>query len=202
MSPTEFPEDVDTYLAQLERELQPLPADERGRILQEIGGHLAERGAAGPETLHATIVGLGTPRALARSFLDDRALTGALETRAGPRILLAVLRLAWRSAVAIVVGFVGVVLYAISIGFGLVAVMKPITPRNVGLWAGPDGRLENFGIIYGATHDGPELLGWSVIPIAAIAAVALWLAAGWAMRRGGRLLQRKRAQRLAVTAQA
>ena len=202
MSPTEFPEDVDTYLAQLERELGPMPAQERARIVQEISGHLAERAAVGPQMLHATIVQLGTPRALARSFIDDWTLTGALERRAGPPILWAILRRAWRSLAAIVIGTVGVLLYALSVTFAAVAVMKPITPHNVGLWVGPDGRLANFGIIYGATHDGPELLGWWVIHLSAIAEAQLWLAAGWALRNGGRLLLRNTAQRFDVTAQA
>jgi hypothetical protein len=58
------------------------------------------------------------------------------------------------------------------------------------MWAGPGGEIENFGIIYGATHDSPELLGWWVIPISVVLAVALWIAAGWIMRRGGKLLLR------------
>lgn len=190
MSPAEFPEDADTYIGQLERELAAMPAEERGRIVQEIGGHLAERAEVGPQMLHATIVQLGTPRALARSFLDDWALSGALQKGGGPRILLVILRRAWRSFAAVVIGTVGVLLYVFSMCFGLVAVMKPITPHNVGLWQGPSGHVENFGIIYGATHDGPELLGWWVIPLSIVLAVALWIAAGWIMRRGGRLLLR------------
>ena len=190
MSPAEFPEDAATYIAQLERELGAMPPTERGRIVQEIGGHLAERAEVGPQMLHATIVQLGTPRSLARSFLDDWALSGALKAGPGPRILWVILRRAWRSFAAVIVGTVGVLLYVFSACFGLVAVMKPITPHNVGLWEGPSGHIENFGVIYGATHSGPELLGWWVIPLSAAAAVLLWLAAGWAMRRGGRLLLR------------
>lgn len=190
MSPSEFPEDAETYIAQLERELAAMPAAERGRIVQEIGGHLAERAEVGPQMLHATIVQLGTPRALARSFLDDWALSGALKRGGGPRILWVILRRAWRSFAAVVIGTVGVLLYLFSACFGLVAVMKPITPHNVGLWRGPDGHVENFGIIYGMTHNGPELLGWWVVPISIVLAVALWIAAGWIMRRGGKLLLR------------
>jgi len=190
MTPTEFPEDAATYIAQLERELAAMPAEDRKRIVQEIGGHLAERAEIGPQMLHATIVQLGTPQSLAGSFLDDWALSGALKRGSGLRILWVILRRAWRSFAAIAIGTAGVLLYLFSGAFAVVAVMKPITPRNVGMWAGPDGGIADFGLIFGMSHSSPELLGWWVIPPSLAAAVLLWMAAGWVMKRGGRLLLR------------
>jgi hypothetical protein len=193
MSPSEFPEDVDTYLAQLERELHPLPAGERAKIVQEIGGHLAERSEVGPQMLHATISQLGTPRGLARSFLDDRALSQALDTGKALRILWAILKGAVRSLAWLTVGTTGVLLYMFAVAFLIVAVMKPILPSQVGMWMGPDGGVTNFGVMSDHPRGTPELLGWWIIPISLAAAVFFWLAAGSVLKRGGRLLLRKRA---------
>jgi hypothetical protein len=192
MSPSEFPEDVDTYLAQLERELHPLPAGERAKIVQEIGGHLAERADVGPQMLHATISQLGTPRALARSFIDDRALSEALNTGKAFGILWAILKGAVRSLAWLTVGTTGVLLYMFAAAFLIMAVLKPVMPERVGMWANSysDGFI-NFGVMGGPIQKGPELLGWWIIPICLAAAVALWLAAGWVLKRGGRLLLRK-----------
>jgi hypothetical protein len=193
MSPAQFPEDAETYLSQLGRELHPLPAGERTRILQEIGGHLAERAEVGPEMLHATIVGLGTPRSLAQGFMDDRALAGALEKRSNLRLLWVILRRAVRGVGAAVVGTAGALLYLLSIGFALVAVIKPILPAQTGMWLDPNGGVSNFGVMGDYPRHEPEILGWWIIPISLAAAVALWLMAGWVLRRGGRLLLRKSA---------
>jgi hypothetical protein len=192
MSPSEFPEDAPTYLAQLERELHPLPAGERGRILQEIGGHLAERAEAGPQTLHATIVQLGTPRSLARSFIDDAALSDALSTGKALHILWAILSRAGRSLAWVSLGTVGVLLYLFAAAFLIMAVLKPVMPERVGMWANSYGDgVINFGVMGGPIQRGPELLGWWIIPISLAAAIAFWLAAGWVLKRGGRLLLRK-----------
>ncbi len=191
MSPSEFPEDTDTYLAQLERELHPLPAEERGRILQEIGGHLAERAAIGPQVLHTTITQLGPPRTLARSFIDDRALNEALDAGKAFRILWVILRRAWRGLAWTIVGTSGALLYMFSVAFLIVAVAKPIVPHQVGMWLGPTGGVSNFGVMGDYPRGTPEILGWWIVPISLAAAVFFWLAAGSVLKRGGRLLVRK-----------
>ncbi len=191
MSPTQFPEDADIYLAQLERHLAPLPADDRARIVQEISGHLAERAAVGPDTLHATITGLGAPSVLARSFVDDYRLTGALASGPSWRILLAILPRVWRSLGALVVGTAGVVLYMLTFGFAMVAVFKPLTPGNVGAWRGEHGGISDFGVEFSSVHTTPELLGWWIIPISLAAAAICYLTASGLMRTGGRLLLRR-----------
>jgi hypothetical protein len=191
MTPAEMPEDAETYLRQFERDLIRLPSAERGKIVQEIASHLAEREAVGPQMLHAAITQLGPPSALARSFLDDWLLAGALDRGSALRILVVILMRAWRSFAAIAIGTAGVLLYAFALAFLVVAILKPITPRSVGLWRDGHGGFSDFGVVYGAVHTTPEVLGWSVIPISLAVAVIFWLAAGWVMRNGGRLLLRR-----------
>ncbi len=188
MSPKDFPEDAKTYLSQLDRYLQRMPGEERAKIVQEIGSHLADREAVGPETLHATITQLGAPRDLARNFIEDYALTGALSRGPSWRILLAILPRMLRSLTALVIGTAGVLLYGFAVAFVAVAALKPITPHNVGLWAGDHGGLGEFGAIYGTAHHTPELLGWWIIPIMLVLGATAYVIAGWLMRRGGRLL--------------
>ncbi len=188
MSPKDFPEDAQTYLSQLERHLGRLPAGERSKIVQEIGSHLADRAAVGPETLHAAITQLGAPSTLARNFLEDYALSGALSGGPSWRILLAILPRALRSLTALVIGAVGVILYGFALAFVAIAVLKPITPRNVGMWWADDGGFGDFGAIYGTVHHTPEVLGLWIIPIALAAAGLTYVLAAWLMRRGGRLL--------------
>ena len=192
MNPTLMPEDAETYLRQFERDLQRMPAEERGRIVQEISGHLAERAAVGPQMLHAAITQLGPPSALARSFVDDWQLSGALQRGPAWRILLVILRRAWKSFAAVAIGTAGVILYVLAAAFVIVAALKPITPQNVGMWAGRDGGVGDFGVIFGAAHATPELLGWWIIPFSLGCAALCYFAAALVMRGGGRLLLRPR----------
>ena len=188
MSPKDFPEDAKTYLGQFDRYLQRLPGEERAKIVQEIGSHLAEREAVGPETLHATITQLGAPRDLARNFIEDYALTGALSRGPSWRILLAILPRALRSATALVICTAGVVLYLLAAGFVIVAVLKPIMPASVGMWADASGRIVDFGAMSDWPRKGHEVLGWWTIPFSIACALVSYLAAAFMMRRGGRLL--------------
>ena len=192
MSPSQFPEDAETYLTQLERELQPMPAEERAKILQEIGGHLAERAEVGPQMLHATIAQLGTPRDLARSFIEDFALSGALKKGPSLMILIAMLPRAIRSLTALVICAAGCALYAFTLAFAIIAVWKPISPRNVGVWLDASGHLVDGGVIYGIPNTMPEVLGWWIIPLALVCAAGCYGVATVVMRWGGRLLLGRR----------
>ncbi len=188
MAGPDMPEDAETYLAQLERHLARMPAQARAPIVQEIKSHLAERAAVGPHMLHAAISQLGTPRALAQSFLDDWLLSGALDRGSGPRLLAVILRRAWRSFAAVAIGTLSVILYLFAFAFLVVAVMKPITPGNVGAWAARDGGIGDFGVIFGVVHTTPELMGWWIIPASLAAALICYFAASLVTRQGGRLL--------------
>ena len=192
MSPSEFPEDAETYIAQFERELSAMPAEDRKRIVQEIGGHLAERAEVGPQMLHATIVQLGTPRALARSFIEDFALSGALKKGPSFMILIAMLPRAIRNLMALAICAAGCLLFALTFAFVVIAVWKPISPQNVGVWRDASGRLADGGIIYGLPHTMPEVLGWWIIPMALACALVCYGGASVVMRWGGRLLLGRR----------
>jgi hypothetical protein len=193
MSPTEMPEDAETYVRQLERELQPLPVGDAAKITEEIRSHLLDRAAVGPETLRAAITQLGAPRELGRSFVEDYVLSGALKRGPSWRILLAMAPRALRSLTALAICTAGVLLYALTAGFVLVAILKPITPANVGLWTDASGaHLVDFGAMTDWPRNGHEVLGWWIIPASLFVALLSYLAAAFLMRRGGRLLLKRR----------
>ncbi|HEX8308688.1 MAG TPA: hypothetical protein VF645_09765 [Allosphingosinicella sp.] len=62
---SELPSAVERYLDRLERALWALPSDERGAILLELRGHLADRA----ETADEAIAAFGAPERLAQAFL-------------------------------------------------------------------------------------------------------------------------------------
>jgi hypothetical protein len=101
------------------------------------------------------------------------------------------MRRVWTSFAAAVICIAGCALYAFALGFLAMAVLKPILPANVGLWAGRDGGVGDFGIIFGAIHTTPELLGWWVVPAALACAAICYGVAAVVMRGGGRLLLRR-----------
>jgi hypothetical protein len=191
MNLKDMPEDAETYVRQLERELHRLPAPEAARIVEEIRSHLLDRAAVGPETLHAAISQLGVPRDLGRTFVEDYVLTGALAKGPSWGILIAMLPRALRSLTALIICTAGVLLYGFAIAFLLIAVLKPIMPGNVGMWADAGGRLVDFGAMSDWPRSGREVLGWWIIPISVAGALVSYLAAAFLMRRGGRLLLRR-----------
>jgi hypothetical protein len=187
-----MPEDAETYLRQFERDLVKIPSGERDKIVQEIRSHLLDRAQVGPQMLGAAISQLGPPRLLARSFVEDYALQGALKGRTSPLILIAMLPRAIRSLTALAICTAGVVLYAFTFAFVFIAAWKPISPEHVGVWRDASGRIADGGVIYGMPHTMPEVLGWWIIPISLAAGAATYVLASLLMRWGGRLLLRRR----------
>lgn len=181
-----FPEDADTYVIQLDRALARMPDAQRAEIVQEIRGHLADRAAQGHEALRAAIAELGTPRALAGSFLDDYVVTAPLQQRRGVSLLFAILGRAGRSFAAFGTASVGVFGYVFAAAYLALAVMKPIFPDHVGLWVGADGLPREFGGIWGIMPVGHEVLGLWMTPLCLVLAAAFYLLGGFLMRVAAR----------------
>ncbi len=176
------------YLQRLRRDLRPLPESDRTDIVAEIESHIAERSNARDSRTEDILNALGDPETLARAYVEDRELSDAVH-RASPLPLLATaLGRATHSATAFLVGLVGVIVYAFAISLAAVAVLKPIAPRNVGLWIGPDSA--SFGFL-SMPPSTPELLGLWIAPLALVGAVICYLAATGLMKRWGRRLLRR-----------
>lgn len=178
---------VEEYLERLAASLRPIPEPERLSIIAEIESHLAERLASGIP-VEATLAKLGWPELLARGYLEDHELARAL-ARSSPSLLLSnILARATRSLFALGAGFVGLLLFALSLGFLAIAVLKPVAPASVGLWTGPN--LFALGFFAGPPG-GHENLGYWLIPLSLMASLVCYLLAQSFIRGCGRRLLRR-----------
>lgn len=172
------------YLAKLDAALQPLPALGRTEVVREIASHLAERAEQG--RLEEALAALGAPHDFARPYVEDHDLTNALNRSTPLALLLTIAGRGARSLMALTTGFVALVMYLFAIAFAAIAVLKPITPANVGLWRTDHGF--DFGAVYGAAHSQPEMIGYWVIPVGALGALLAYLAATAVLKASGRIL--------------
>ncbi len=130
--------DIDAWLSRLDQALLPLPEGERSDIVGETRGHLEERLDAGLTSTSA-LAGFGRAEAYARAFLDDYALTQALDSRRSLAMARVLFDVAGRSLVA-VFGLFGFVIFSATMLAAVICILvKLIKPGLVGLWSGPDG---------------------------------------------------------------
>jgi hypothetical protein len=183
---TPLAEPARAFLSRLAAALGPLPEPVSTDITREIASHLAERQARGD--LDAAIAALGDPHDFARTFVEDYDLTNALNRASPVPLLINILGRSARSTLAFVTGFLAIILYAFAAAFTAVAILKPITPRNVGFWRTGSGI--DFGAIYGTTHSQPELIGYWIIPIGVLGAMIAYLVATLLLKAAGKLFLR------------
>ena len=175
-----LPVEAERFLGRLEQALGPLPPGERQEIVEEIRSHLSERAAQGATEL---LTGFDDPEAYAATFVQERALAGALagggSWAVGRALLSGARRIGWWYVV-LVLG----VLHLYGAVFLLLAVLKPIFPASVGLFVG--GSHVAFGAIFGEALSGrAELLGWWAIPLFVALGVPLLWGANWTLRALG-----------------
>jgi len=176
-----LPTEAEQFLRKLSAALAGLPSADRDDIVAEIRSHLAERAARGEADLVAPF---GPPEAYAASFLQERALAGAL-ARGSSWALGRALASGARRAGGWYAVLVLAILHLYGIGLVAMAALKPLFPANVGMFVG-DGK---FGL---GAHFGPEaeykysgtreVLGWWAIPIFLVAGALILHAANWALR--------------------
>jgi hypothetical protein len=176
------------FLRRLERALAPLDAAERAEILAELSSHLADRAEQGPDRLSAALAIMGEPSEYARRYLEDHQLADALQRVAPGLALISILGRAGRSALAFAVGLGVVTLYCLGLSFLAMAILKPLAPANIGLWAGAEF---HFGFL-ARPPATPEALGLWMIPLCGLGAVLCYVAGTALVRRGGRMLLKRR----------
>ena len=158
--------DIEAWLGRLDHALQPLPENERADIVGETRGHLEERLDAGLSSASA-LAGFGRAEAYARAFLDDYALTQALDSRRSLAMARVLFDFAGRSFVA-TLGLVGFVVFSATMLAALACILvKLIKPDLVGLWAGPDG----FSLGMGPHTGRHDILGNGAYAVLALMVV-------------------------------
>ncbi len=165
--------DIETWLGYLEQVLAPLPAAEREDIVIEARAHLEERVSAGLSATSA-LAGFGKAETYARAFLDEHALSHALDSRRALTMAKTLFRVAGQSLIA-TIGLIAFLVFGVTTIAAIVCILLKIAqPQMVGGWWGPG----YFAL--GALTDppaAPERLGGWVYPILiSIAGIDAWLA--------------------------
>jgi hypothetical protein len=186
MTTRENEQDIDAYIRRLLWALQTLPHDDRLGIASEIHSHLSDCAARGAKDLDRAMGKLGSPDALARSYVEEYELAGAVNRAAPATLLLNILNRGTRSLLAFVGGLAALTLYMIAGSLALIAVAKPIVPDQVGAWKG--AHVFSMGITEAPPGDVHEVLGYWIIPIAIVLGAISFVGAGKLLRLVGRRL--------------
>jgi len=167
------------YFRRMDRQLRPLDGEQAGELKLEIQGHLLESFRNAPagseaERLLNAIDRLGEPESFIGPMRADRLLTKAARSfRPRDVVKGLVYHLASGTRKA-VLGVVYVLGYLLAVCFGLIAVLKTLAPRHVGLFLFGDGDVV-FGFANDLTRTYREVLGFWIIPLCAVAAFGLYL---------------------------
>lgn len=179
-------QEIDAYVRRLLWALQALPHDDRLSIAGEIHSHLYDCAARGDKELDRALAKLGSADALARSYVEEYELAGAVNRSAPVVLLLNLLNRGTRSLAAFFGGLAGLFLYLFAASFALIAAAKLIVPGQVGAWIGP--HAFTAGIPGTPPVDAHEVLGYWIVPIAIVLAALCFVGAGSLLRLVGRRL--------------
>lgn len=163
---------LDTYLAQVRRNLKGLSEAETREVLLELRAHVLDKveGNLTPGTVEAALAALGSPREVALANVTERVAAVMEKQRGFFGVLAAIVRLAGLSLAGFLLFMVSLVGYVTSAGFVFVALLKLVEPSEVGFWHRGDEW------ILGTTNHAPqsqELLGWSLTPVCLLAGAIL-----------------------------
>lgn len=200
---------VERYLRQVNAELRDLPGSDAAEIVAELRAHIRDRlaGAGGMEAakLPDVLAGLGDPETLAREYRAQLLLTEARRSYRPWLVLSGTLAWARVRAKGILVFAFTLAVYLTAAVCLICAALKPVAPGRVGLWAGHSHVVLGFlsldrRSVTGLTVklmppmfvvgragavQGPytELLGYWLMPLAAVVGVALFFASTSIVRR-------------------
>ncbi|MGC2112411.1 MAG: DUF1700 domain-containing protein [Candidatus Korobacteraceae bacterium] len=159
------------YLARMRAALAGMTLSEREDIVEEIRMHIRERSGDG-QGAEEILAGLGPAEQLAEQYRAGLLLQQAQRSISPWVILRATLRGARTGVQGAAVFFIALFGYLMGAGFLLLALLKPIFPRQTGLWVGPG--VFDFSFRMGLLPNYPsttvhEMLGWWLIPVCLIA---------------------------------
>lgn len=65
---------IENYMAKLDRYLGHIPSTEKAEIILELNGHIQDKLTGGDASVEEVLKGLGTPEEVAKRYLDERGL--------------------------------------------------------------------------------------------------------------------------------
>jgi hypothetical protein len=176
MNPSKEQElEIDSYLRKLRESLPDMSAADRDEIVREISVHIRECVQEPNSSIDGTLNRLGSPESLASRYGSDLLIRQASRSISPVLILRATLALAKRGIEGMVLFLCALLGYGLGGGLLLTAILKPIFPRQIGLWIGPG--VLNFGFHEPRSSDPVhELLGWWYLPLAfCLGCLFVWL---------------------------
>lgn len=161
---------IESYLAQVRVALRGLPEPEVEDILQELRSHVADQSGGDARRIAEALESLGDPVELAWKYRAENQMVHA-ECSGSPLVILQGLRHATRSrpgrVIATALYFFG---YINLFLLWSAAVEKLLSPSRAGLWyVRGDWRSLSLVRFENPPQGARELLGWWLVPIAAIA---------------------------------
>ena len=197
---------VNGYLFVLERSLKTfLPPDVVRDAVREIESHLRERVAAAqpmPDeraSLEHILAELGPPLRVAQAYSSERAVDEAVITGKIVSVLSALWRVSARTMVGFWVALGASIGYSVGGAFVFLAIMKPIFPDNVGIWAPNDGGFSrDFAMKFPTPTREHDVAGYWLIPICLVLGIlVLRVTHGFARRFLTRWRERRALARMA-----
>ncbi len=161
--PKEQESQIDAYLGKLRQALPQMPVAEREEIVREISVHIRECAEQNSD-VDTILQRLGPAENLASQYGRELMIQSASRSLSPLLILRATFYLAMRGVEGLLLFLVALFGYTLGGGLVITAILKPILPREVGLWVGP--HLFNFGLHSPAPSADREILGWWYIPVA------------------------------------
>jgi CubicO group peptidase (beta-lactamase class C family)/uncharacterized membrane protein len=177
---------VDSYLRKLRECLPNMSVADREEIVREISVHIRECTQEPNSSIDGILRRLGSAEGLASQYGRDLLIRHASRSISPVLILRATRELAKRSIEGFVLFLGALIGYALGGGLVVTAALKPIFPRQIGLWIGPG--VFNFGFHEPLLSDSlHEVLGWWYLPVMlCLGCFFLWLTTHgirWFLRR-------------------
>lgn len=165
---------IHRYLNDLRRYLARLAPHETQEVIREIESHLfdvMEQQEAAGKTADAGAIlrGFGEPRQLAAQYIAH------IEEGAPPPRGFKAIQSMKKSATATLYFAMAVFGFSTAMCLLFIAGAKFLLPESVGVWSTPHGNSIVVGFVSVPPMAMPEVMGWWIVPAAAILALAVAL---------------------------
>ncbi len=167
------------YFRRVNRFSKTLDKDQQEELQLEIQDHLyesfkQETGESEAVRLLNAIDKIGDPEEYIKPMVADRLLSSASRTLNPKTILKGLYYYLFGSIKRFFVSLSFSIGYLMVITFGIMAILKPFFPNNVGVFLDKDG-IPNIGIIGDSSRLQTDVLGYWIIPIGIFVSLLLYL---------------------------
>lgn len=163
---------IHQYLASLSKYLSRLGKIDANEVIREIESHIydvleSREKEDLPINAKDILVGFGEPRELAAQYVDH-----ILEGKPPPKGFRAIQQVRKGATWGLYLS-TAIFGYGIALALILLVLYKPFAPLEVGLWSQGPGRTLILGVLTPPPEGTHEILGWWIIPIGLILALAI-----------------------------